>query len=129
LGTNVKDITNYVFSAVSDDGELLELCDEERSLNAVQMFLPVLALKTPKDNEFEKQIVKDISSVLGTDLAELEKSLNDELRNFRLELFDACQRAEQDRGTDGVLHYEFPEETVLPNGKSSPLNFTYIFSW
>jgi hypothetical protein len=57
--------------------------------------------------------------LLGNYLDKIEKyALSDELRNFRIELFNACQRAEQERGVDGVNHYEFPEETILPNGMS-----------
>lgn len=37
------------------------------------------------------------------------------MRHFRLQLFQSCHRADQDRGTSGTLHYAFPEETVLPN--------------
>jgi hypothetical protein len=60
--------------------------------------------------------------LLGNDLEKMEKyALTDELRNFRIELFNnACQRAEQERGTDGTMHYAFFEETILPNG-----NFFY----
>jgi hypothetical protein len=61
LSDTVKEISDYLFCVVSDDGELLELYDEERSLNAVQMFLPVLALKEVADNEYNKKMTNDIS--------------------------------------------------------------------
>ena len=134
LSENIKDISDYLFFVVSDDGELLELYDEGRTLNAIQMFLPVLALKEPPDNEHNKKLVKDIGKsatiqskftliaglLLGNDLDRLEKcAMTEELSNFRIELFNnACQRADQERGIDGVVHYEFPEETILPNGKT-----------
>lgn len=57
----VKDITNYYFFIVSDEGEPLIVYDEERPLSAIQMFLPVLALKEPDDNEINKKFVKEIS--------------------------------------------------------------------
>jgi hypothetical protein len=55
-------------------------------------------------------------------------ALTEELRNFRYELFNASLRGEQERGTEGVLHYEFPEETILPNGTVPKISvLTYVF--
>lgn len=69
-------------------------------------------------------------ALLGMDIERMEQvALTDELRSFRTELFHACQNADQERGTDGVFHYEFPEETILPNGNVRSINrLNYKFS-
>lgn len=94
------------------------------------MFVPLLRLREPADIEEHNRLTDEISEcllevsiykcasaggVLGGDLRALERHLNEELRAFRVTLFETAHAAAAERGTDGVLHYAFPEETVLPN--------------
>jgi hypothetical protein len=60
FANKAKDISYYIFSVVSDEGEMLELHDEERTVEAIQMFLPLLSLIEPKDVEFNKKMTRDI---------------------------------------------------------------------
>lgn len=55
-----KEPADYIFYTTGDSGETLELYDEERTLNAVQMFLPVLTLREPADNAKEKELNKAV---------------------------------------------------------------------
>ncbi|CAD5206654.1 unnamed protein product [Bursaphelenchus okinawaensis] len=106
---------DYIFSSVGDNGELLELYDEERSLDAVHMFLPFLILVKRNDFAQETELNEKIGLIIDEPLKQLEPKLNPELKNFRLELFESIKRADDERGTSGTFHYAFPEETILPN--------------
>lgn len=60
-GESVKDVNSYLFSVVCDDGDIVEIYDENRPISAVQMFLPVLALREAKDNEENRLLNNKIS--------------------------------------------------------------------
>uniref|UniRef100_A0A1I7S7C5 Telo_bind domain-containing protein n=1 Tax=Bursaphelenchus xylophilus TaxID=6326 RepID=A0A1I7S7C5_BURXY len=109
------DASCFIFSSVGDNGECLELYDEERSLDTVHMFLPFLVMTKPSDIDEEMSITEKIEIILGEPLVDLVSRLNPELKNFRLELFESTKRADDERGTSGTFHYAFPEETILPN--------------
>ncbi|KAI6182636.1 hypothetical protein M3Y97_00402000 [Aphelenchoides bicaudatus] len=115
LGDKLKDISYYILSGMTRTGQVLDYYDETRKVVDVEMFLPLIMLKEPDDMEMNKKLNDGIGKLVGTNLEELDSHLSPELQNFRVELFATCQRADQDRGTEGVLHYEFPEETILPN--------------
>lgn len=51
--------------------------------------------------------------MIGIPLTEVEKNLDEEMKNFRMKLFDSCEKAEKERGIEGTLHYAFPEERII----------------
>lgn len=46
-------------------------------------------------------------------MPEIEKNIDEELRDFRMKLFGICETTEEERGIDGTSHYAFPEERVI----------------
>jgi hypothetical protein len=58
---------------------------------------------------------KNSGTALGIPLHEVEKNIDEELRDFRFKLFGVCETSEEERGTSGTLHYAFPEERAIKN--------------
>jgi hypothetical protein len=50
---------------------------------------------------------------MGITLRDLEKSMDEELHQYRLKLFETCLETETQRGTQSFWHYAFPEEPLI----------------
>ena len=99
----------------------MELYDEEKTVSSLQfLFLPLLTLVEPAGNKMEKELNQNIGFVMGVTLRELERSMNEELHQYRLKLFNTCLEAEAKRGTQSFWHYAFPEEPLLHQEVTAP---------
>ncbi|KAI3415984.1 hypothetical protein GPALN_005542 [Globodera pallida] len=114
LASRLNDISNYVFSTIGLDGAHVELYDEQKPIASLQfLFLPLLILLEPDGNKTEKELNQSIGLVMGIPLNELERSMSEELHQYRLRLFETCREAEKKRGTCSFGHYAFPEDPLL----------------
>jgi hypothetical protein len=72
------------------------------------LFLPLLVLIEPDDNKEERELNQNIGLVMGVTLSDVEGSMNEEMHQYRLKLFQTCLEADAQRGTQSFGHYAFP---------------------
>jgi hypothetical protein len=72
------------------------------------LFLPLLVLIEPDSNKEERELNQNIGLVMGVTLSEVERSMNEEMHQYRLKLFQTCVKADAQRGTQSFGHYAFP---------------------
>eukprot|EP00730_Choanoeca_flexa_P008408 TRINITY_DN12483_c0_g1_i4.p1 TRINITY_DN12483_c0_g1~~TRINITY_DN12483_c0_g1_i4.p1 ORF type:complete len:1013 (+),score=316.78 TRINITY_DN12483_c0_g1_i4:28-3066(+) len=106
----LKQAHSYGFQGVNQDGELVDLPDDDTYASA-KLFSPLLKLFLRKGTRDEQNFNFAISGLIGKQLNKYDYIQDAEVASFRRSIIQVCRdavEARSSRGRDGAAEHRFP---------------------